>query len=97
MYLLAIKSPICMRKIIMTLRRIATITFLDTGCLMLIFYWFHFGHKSKYLVGGQGRDKFFDWEHYPPCPLTLWLPGNCPPILHKAAFISMRKFHFIRL
>ena len=53
MCLLAIGFPICMRKIIVTMWKIATITFLDTGCLMLIFYCFLFGQKSTYLVGGQ--------------------------------------------
>ena len=62
MCLLALKFPLCMRKIIVTMRKIATITFLDTDCLMLIFYCFHFRQKSLYLVGGHGRAKFFDWR-----------------------------------
>ena len=60
MCLLAIKFPICMRRVIGVMRKIATITFLDTSCLMLIFYCFLFGQKSKYSMGGQGRAKFFD-------------------------------------
>ena len=35
---LAIKLPICMRKIIVTIRKIATITLLDTACLMFMQY-----------------------------------------------------------
>ena len=37
MYLLATKFPIIKRKIIVNLRKIATTTFLVTGCMMLIF------------------------------------------------------------
>ena len=48
---------------------IATIAFLDTGCLMLIFYCCLFGQKSKYR---QGWAKFFDWGH---CPHVPWLCG----------------------
>ena len=53
MCLLAVRFPICMRKIVVTMQKIATIPFFDTGCLMLIFYRFLFGQKSNYLVGGQ--------------------------------------------
>ena len=59
MRLEASKFPICMRKIIVTIRKIATNTFLDTGCLTLIVYCFLLEQKSKYLVGGEGRVKFF--------------------------------------
>ena len=59
MCLLASKFPLCMGKIIVTMRKIATITFFDTGCLMLIVYCFLFGQKSIYLVAGQRRAKFF--------------------------------------
>ena len=45
MCLLAIKFPICMRKIIVTMRKIATITFVDTDCLMVTVYCFLFGQK----------------------------------------------------
>ena len=48
MCLLAITFPIYMRKIIVTMRKIATITFLDTGCLMLIFTAL-FLDKSRYI------------------------------------------------
>ena len=69
MCLLAIKFPLCMRKIMGNMREIATITFLDTGCLMSIVYCFLSGQKSIYLVGGQGRTKFSDCRgtaHMPP-------------------------------
>ena len=48
MCLLAIKFPIRIRNIIVTLQKLATITFLDTGCLVSIFYCFLFGKKSMY-------------------------------------------------
>ena len=48
MCLLAIRCPICMRKIIMSMRKIATITFLNTGGLTFIVYCFLFGQKSIY-------------------------------------------------
>ena len=38
MRLLAIKFPMCTRKITVTLQKIVTNTFLDTGCLMSIIY-----------------------------------------------------------
>ena len=38
---------------IVTMQKIATIAFLDTGCLTLTIYCFLFGQKSIYLVGGQ--------------------------------------------
>ena len=78
MRLLAIKFFIYMRKIIVTMWKIATDTFLDTGCLMLILDGFLFGQKSVYLVGGQGRAKFFDWGHYPMPP--GFMAALCPPV-----------------
>ena len=64
---LAIKFPICMRKVIATMRKVANITILDTGCLMSIFYCFLFGQKSIYLVGGHGG-KIFRLRTLPPMP-----------------------------
>ena len=45
MYLLAIKFPIDIRKITVTLQKIADITFLDTGCLISQIYFFLLGRK----------------------------------------------------
>ena len=47
---------------------IATITFLDTGCLMFIVYCFLFGQRSICVAGGQGLAKFFDWRGTAPMP-----------------------------
>ena len=68
MRLEAIKFPTCMRKIIVTMRKIATNTFLDTGCLPLIVYCFLFEQKSKYLnKSGWGRaSKIFRLGALPP-------------------------------
>ena len=57
------------KKTIVTMKTIATITFLDTGRPMLIFYCFLFAQQAIYLVGGKGRAKFFD------CPHAPWLRG----------------------
>ena len=46
MYLLAIEFPICTRKIIVTMRKIATITFLDIDCLILIVYYVLFDRRE---------------------------------------------------
>ena len=77
MCLLATKFPICRRKIIVTMWKIATIAFLDTGCLMLILYDFLFEQKSKYLVGWQGRAGFFHWGVPPLMPPTFVAAGKC--------------------
>ena len=60
MCLLAIRFPTCMREVVVTMWRIATIAFLYTGCLMLIFYCLLFRQKSVYLVERQGQVKFLD-------------------------------------
>ena len=59
MCLLAINFPLGIRKITVTLQKSATITSHDAGCLISIFTAF-FLDKSIYLVGGQGRAKFFN-------------------------------------
>ena len=46
MCLLAIKFPVGIRKAIVALQKIATSTFLGTGCLISIFYCFPFEKHS---------------------------------------------------
>ena len=70
----------------MTMRKIATIIFLDTGCLILSVYCFLFGQKSIYFVGRQGWAKFFDWQTLPPMS-----PGFVADLRNYA-----KKFHLIR-
>ena len=50
MCLLAVKFPICKRKIIVNMWKIATITFLDTGCLVLIVYCFLGGLGKAFMI-----------------------------------------------
>ena len=89
MCLLAIKFPICVRKIILTMRKIAAITFLDTGCLMSIFYCFLFGQMSKNLVGGEGRAKVFDWGTAPmPTGFVVAQPELKCTVLFASGFVS---------
>ena len=70
MCLLAIMFPVGIRKITVTLQKIATITFLDTGFLMSNIYFLLFGQKLIYLVG---RQHFATGGHNVPCPLALWI------------------------
>ena len=57
-------------KIIVTMRKIATtIAFLDTGCLMLVFYCSLFGQRPKYLEVGQN----FSTGGTASMPLASWL------------------------
>ena len=73
MCLLAITFHISIRKIIVTLQKIATITFLDTSSLMSTFYGFLFRQRHTY--GGRTREgKFFLLGALLPlCPQASWL------------------------
>ena len=73
MCLLAITFHISIRKIIVTLQKTATITFLDTSSLMSTFYGFLF--RQSHTFGGRTREgKIFLLEALlPMCPQAPWL------------------------
>ena len=62
MRLFCIKFPIGLRKITVTLEKIATITFLDTSCQLLTVFFLDKGNIFS------GRAKFFNWGALPSMP-----------------------------
>ena len=62
MRLFSIKFPIGLRKITVTLEKIATITFLDTSCQLLTVFFLDKGNMCS------GRAKFFNWGALPSMP-----------------------------
>ena len=80
MFLLATEFPTCMRKIIVTMcivtmGKIATIAFLDTGSLLLMFYYFLFGQSQYVYWAGKGGQNFSTGGH---CQLASWLVSHPP-------------------
>ena len=69
LFILAIESPVGIRKITVTLQKIANNAVLDAGCLMSIIDYILFG-KSQYLVRGQRWAKFLIWGLCCPCPFA---------------------------
>ena len=67
MCLLAIRLPIGMRKITLTLQKIATSTFFDTGCLMST------THPLPIFSWRTKAGKIFQVRALFPCSLALWL------------------------
>ena len=72
MCLLAIKFPLGIRKIIVTLQKVATNTFLDTDCLLSTTY-FSFWTKVNIFSGWVRADKMFELGTLPHALLASWL------------------------